>query len=281
MQFPVRRRSRSPQLAQPASSRAEPQLSARAWLEPGLSRLSSPSFSRVLPPGTSAGQALPALRRDGPGRRPYTIGSTPDLSTSELRDQALTELRSDVYAASSASAVRARRNCIARILSSWGVSAYPVTPEKVACLGAGLKRGGYRSSGNVLSQYRVDAERQGQAMDSSLHRVFTDVGRACRRGVGPSMRAAPLPFERLKFLPSSAEPWVSGGPLGPRNAMITGSWWLLREAELSGMRAAMVTLLLEPAPHHRVDPSSVQDRLRSRRGHQSTVVHMQWQQRAG
>lgn len=56
------------------------------------------------------------------------------------------------------------------------------------------------------------------------------------------MRALALPFERLAELPMSRKAWVVGGPLCPRNAIVAGSWFLMRELELSTARANAITL---------------------------------------
>ena len=68
-----------------------------------------------------------------------------------------------------------------------GVQPHPVEPQKVVFLGAGLKRGGYRSAGSVLSQYRVDSIRAGFVLDQRIAQAFTDATRSCKRGV-PALR---------------------------------------------------------------------------------------------
>ena len=60
--------------------------------------------------------------------------------------------------------------------------------------------------------------------------------------MGPPTRALPLPFVRLGSLPAGRSPWVAGGPLSPRNALVVGAWWMMREVELATVRAAHVTL---------------------------------------
>ena len=42
-------------------------------------------------------------------------------------------------------------------------------------------------------------------------------------------------------MPSGRAPWVPGGPLAPRNFLVVGAWWMLRETEASNLRAALVT----------------------------------------
>ena len=116
----------------------------------------------------------------------------------------------------------------------------PVSVEKVLWLAAGLKARRYRSAASVLSQLRVDAERQGQDITSSIRRALADAARSCRRGLGPATSAKPLDFEGLGSLPITPEPWRPHGPLGPAAAMVVGAWWLLRETEAANLRAAHV-----------------------------------------
>ena len=56
------------------------------------------------------------------------------------------------------------------------------------------------------------------------------------------MKAMALPFSDLRNLPGDREAWVTGGPLSPRNAVIAGSWFLMREIELSTAAARSVTI---------------------------------------
>ena len=144
----------------------------------------------------------------------------------------------NVYADSAATAVSGRRRCYVRVLSLWSLPALPLTADKVTFLGAGLRAGGYRSASSILSQYRTDATRAGSPPDLQAQRAFTDAARACRRGLGPPVRALALDVPPLCTLTSDDTPWSAAGPVGPRNLLIVGAWWLLREIELSGVRAA-------------------------------------------
>ena len=161
----------------------------------------------------------------------------PELSTPSARAEAVGELLDDVYAASTASAVRGRRKCYARILQLWGLTAHPISAQKVLFLGAGLKSGGYRSAGSVLSQYHVDAVRAGQVPDRQMMQLLSDASRSCRRGLGPPRRALALDVPKLVGLSCAPDPWLPSGPVGPRNLLMVSAWWLLREIEASAVRA--------------------------------------------
>ena len=180
----------------------------------------------------------------------------PTLATSAERDDAVRDLMHNVYADSAATAVGGRRRCYARMLSLWSLPPLPLTADKVMYLGAGLRAGGYRSASSVLSQYRTDSTRAGSPPDLQAQRAFADAARACRRGQGPPLRALALDVQPLTALTSDDSPWSASGPVGPRNLLIVGSWWLLREMEASGARAAhaqivpgtpLVATLLLPA----------------------------------
>ena len=57
------------------------------------------------------------------------------------------------------------------------------------------------------------------------------------------MRAAPLPFQQLRHLPGDDGPWTTGGPVFPRNLVVLGAWFMLREIEAAAARASHVDLV--------------------------------------
>jgi len=68
--------------------------------------------------------------------------------------------------------------------------------------------------------------------------------RSCARGLGAPVKARALPLERFAGLPGGHDPWVGLGPVGPRNILVVGSYWMLREIELSSLRASLVEATL-------------------------------------
>ena len=209
----------------------------------------SPTRSRGAPVVVAAADAemadaMPALRPGAPSRRGYARGRLPDLRAEGDREMALSNLMNDIYASSSSRPVLGRRACYRRILALWSLQPTPLTVRSILCLGAGLKAGGYRSAGSVLSQYHVDSVRAGARVDRAIERAFADAARSCRRGLGPPLRALALDVSAFTRLPGEHEPFVDGGPLGPRNLAVVGSWWLLRELEAAGARARHVTIEL-------------------------------------
>eukprot|EP00972_Heterocapsa_arctica_P079592 11729457-Heterocapsa_arctica.AAC.1 len=102
----------------------------------------------------------------------------------------------------------------------------------------------------------------------AVERHIKDSTRSCERGQGGSKQAGALPFDRLPELPSSPTPWVQGGPIGPAQLVLAGSWWLTREIELSNTRACHVTFSGSPSvpgqliatwclPASKADPQAV------------------------
>ena len=170
------------------------------------------------------------------------MGMLPLWADDDDRWLALEALERDAHAASTRESMEAKLRTIHRALVGWGLVPFPPSMWTVRALGATLKRGGYRSAASYLWLYKAEAQRRGHSWPDYLHRALRDAVRSCERGMGPPTRALPLPFARLGSLPPGRAPWVRGGPLCPRNALVIGSWWMMREVELSTVRAVHVDL---------------------------------------
>ena len=165
------------------------------------------------------------------------IGALPTWTGEADQLLALDELERDVYAASSRGPNESRLRTLHRALDAWGLDPFPPTLRTVRAFAATLKRGKYRSAASYLWLYKSEAERRGHCWSSVLAKALRDGIRSCERGMGPTTQAQPLPMARLGLLPLDDAPWARNGPARPRNAIITGAWWLLREVELSTLRA--------------------------------------------
>ena len=119
---------------------------------------------------------------------------------------------------------------------------WPPTVDSLLALSASLKRGKYRSAYNYLYTYKAEGQRQGHHWPQQMDRLLKDCIRSCERGLGAPTRAAPLPLERLAELPGGHAAWVPSGPLGPRNLMVVGSYWMLREVEASTLRVSLAVV---------------------------------------
>ena len=192
---------------------------------------------------TSGPVALPPMRAGAPGRREGgKLATLPRWKSAADRDLALQEFRRDIWAASTTEVNDMKMRTVYRAFHRWGIPPFPPTLDKVYALGASLKRGAYRTPASYLSDYKGEAERRGYPWDAVLQRGVRDSIRSCMRGLGPPVQAQPLPLRDLSGLPAVSTPWTDRGPANPRNAMVIGSWLMLREMELSTLRAASVAV---------------------------------------
>ena len=168
------------------------------------------------------------------------LGALPVWLCPDDRLDALEALERDSWATSTREAAQAKLRTVHRALEPWGLLPFPPTLRTLRALGATLKRGGYRSAASYLWLYKVESQRRGHPWTDSLQRCLKDAIRSCERGMGPPTVAQPLPLRSLYLLPGGADPWVRGGPACPRNAILVGAWWLMREMELATVRAAHV-----------------------------------------
>ena len=170
-------------------------------------------------------------------------GTLPDLASEDVRREAMETFKMEFYAASNQQVVRAKWRTITTMLAMWGHVPLPISVDKVFCLGASLKKGQYRSAGSYLSTYKIEAERHGNEITKQIARALKDSERSAIRGLGGPVKARALPLHRLRELPGSHSPWTRGGPVGPRNLMVVGAWFLLREVEASTARACSVKVV--------------------------------------
>ena len=147
----------------------------------------------------------------------------------------------------------AKWKTIVKMLDLQGLSPFPPSVLKVHALGVALKYGRYRSAAGYLSQYRVECERRGFFVDSLMQRAIKDSTRSCARGLGGPVRALPLPFDKLRLLPGCRTPWSASGPLSPRNFVVLGSWFMMREVEAAHTLASNVSVKLDDLGKPRVE----------------------------
>ena len=187
------------------------------------------------------------LRHDAPERKAAARGALPALTSEAERSKALVDLEEGFYANSSRKAVAMKWRTIVAACGKFEVSPLPLTKDSIFALGAVLKAGHSRSAESYVSLLRSTAERNGQEIPSDLRRLCGDVVRSCLRGIGGPTKPLALPMARLAELPVGDEPWNLGGPVGPADAIVAGSWFLTREIELSTSRACLVEFAKDDA----------------------------------
>ena len=168
------------------------------------------------------------------------LGALPRWLDEEDRFRAMEAFERDVLATSTREALEAKMRTIHRALAGWGLTPFPPSLFTIRALGATLKRGGYRSAASYLYLLKTEAQRRGCGWPDPYQRALKDAIRSCERGMGPPTRVQPLPFESLGLLAAGVAAWNAGGPASPRRAMVVGAWWMMREIELSTIRAAHV-----------------------------------------
>ena len=101
------------------------------------------------------------------------------------------------------------------------VEVLPLVPAKVFAVCAMFRAGRYRSVENYLS--RIKDLHIGEGFDWSmcLERTFRKSKRAVNRGIGPARQSAALDLVCAR------------GPVGLRNLIVVGCFWMLRELEIS------------------------------------------------
>ena len=169
--------------------------------------------SKAPPSSTRTPSARSRSRSDAPVvARSTACGSLPRELRGETLEDARRQFFEDFYAPSTRESVAAKWKTILKILELQGLSPFPPTVAKVHALGVALKYGRYRSAAGYLCQWCM--------VGSLLQRVIRDSTRSCVRGLGGPVRALPLPFDKLKMLPGSRDPWSPLGPISPRNLIV-------------------------------------------------------------
>ena len=181
-------------------------------------------------------------RRDMPEVKPFASASREralQMTLSESnREEAMARLEHDMLANSSHASTESKLRLYREFHESWfgpEPSWLPLTPSSVIAVGAMLKAGHYSSGANYISAARVESRNRGYAEHPLLAHTVRKVVVSIERGVGQQKQTQALPLERLGELPGGDEAWCKHGPTGAADALIVGSWWLMRELELASL----------------------------------------------
>ena len=204
--------------------------------------------------GTSAvqlatvGAAVFAARRDTPVWNPSFRGSLDRALGAAIspscRDQALADLERDVHAPSARGPQASYFRTWETLHYRWfgdDVPALPLTVEKIRCVSALLKGGGYRGAQNYYSRIK-DAHVEAHPWNDQLARAITRYSRSVLRGIGPARQSAVWPVQEVSRLCLDDTSIVEGGPLGVKNLIVAGALFLTRGIELELAVARNITI---------------------------------------
>ena len=110
-------------------------------------------------------------------------------------------------------------------------AAWPLTPEKIAGVGALLKASGYRSAYNYLTAAKDEHIALGWPWTDQLARAAKLFNLSTARGIGPSKQSEPLDFRRCMLLDLGTDAVITDGPIGTMNLIVLLTYFLLRELE--------------------------------------------------
>ena len=146
--------------------------------------------------------------------------------------EAPTRVRWETHTATSRKSIRGRLVWWEARAKRRGIEPYPLDHFKLKLAAGLLKSGQYRSAGQYLYTIKKAHIEQGFDWKPNLDALLGDLRRSCARGLGGTRQAAPLPIGMLSATQRfSSSEWPRGW-----EAILVGSWWLLREVELANVR---------------------------------------------
>lgn len=134
---------------------------------------------------------------------------------------------------------------MARLASASEIPPWPLNVDIVRCVGASLKEGGYRSAALYFSaaiQYQL--RDLGETVSPLVRHSIWDTVRLIARGLGPGALKDAFPLQALDVIPNSPteQPFDMEDPGHFKDVMILGSFFMLREIELSAAKAQYLSL---------------------------------------
>jgi hypothetical protein len=212
------------QLSQSVVTASDDWSDLAAMLRPGV-------VSRAM----SARSAAPVIACTIRGDRSRALAAAADAAT---RQAALDRFNSLMVAPSAVASQDSLLRTWQLFHVAWfgnDVPTLPLTPEKIYAICSMLREGGYRATDNYLARAKDWHVGQGHAWSEFLGRACRRARRAANRGIGPARQSAALDLEEA-FIASrdlTGAPLCRGGPIGTRHLLVCGSFWMMRELELS------------------------------------------------
>ena len=209
----------------------------------------SSSSSCVEPPESVGVRSSNAeVRKDAPCVKHTVRGSkTAALeaaSSNTQRIEALGDFEQDAYARSSLGPRATLLNTYVLFHDQWfgeQVPAFPLTPNKIACVAAMFKQGRYRSYANYLDRAKDRHIELRSPWTDELQRARKIAVRSVTRGIGPSRQTADLDVEQVSKL--AGVEGTKNKPLNSKGLFVIGSFFGVRELESSSAEYGHLTLV--------------------------------------
>ncbi len=144
---------------------------------------------------------------------------------------AIVELDSDKLANSSRQSTNARLEWWCKRAGARRLAPFPITPYKLKLAAALLKKSRFRSAQTYLRAVKKEHMRRGHEWSAAHQVELMDCIRSCERGLGPPKQASALNVNDVANL----EEHFGDTTVAPRDAILVGCWWLLREVELANV----------------------------------------------
>ena len=162
----------------------------------------------------------------------WTEGGRAGVDEPEHDSDAMARVLRETHTATSRKSIRGRRVWWEARAERRGFEPYPLDHFKLKLAAGLLKSGQYRSAGQCLYTIKKAHVEQGFEWKPDLDALLGDLRRSCARGLGGTRQAAPLPIGLM----STAQRFCSAEWPRGLEAILVGSWWLLREVELASLR---------------------------------------------
>ena len=177
-----------------------------------------------------SGSTESGLRTDFPLIR--TEGGRAGVDEPGHDSEAMARVLRETHTATSRKSIRGRLVWWEARAKRRGIEPYPLDHYKLKLAAGLLKSGQYRSAGQCLYTVKKAHIEQGFDWKPDLDVLLGDLRRSCARGLGGTRQAAPLPMGAMSTTQRfCSTEWPRGW-----EAIVVGSWWLLREVELASLR---------------------------------------------
>lgn len=219
--------------ATPSTSSTAPTISSSATSEANPIAQSSSSSSDVRSVNREAGRwDAPKINYSMKGNKNEAIAAASSFAT---KQEALRELEEDLYAKTAEGPRESLLKTWIQFHIEWfgkEVPVFPLTPGKLAAMGAMFKKGGYRSFPNYISRAKEEHVQWHEWTDQ-LAQASRKIQRSVPRGLGEGRQSAEHSLTKIAKLKVDDEPVVEGGPIGPKNFVVSAPFFMLRELEAS------------------------------------------------